>query len=609
MNSMINKSLYIFAVFLCFFNVSSQAKVDNNDLDFIIAQKLMLDLRYYCPEKADKPNAPCYKPLTSLPNELKSLIKETGVGGVILFADNLVNPSQIKRLTNDLQQAGLQNKYQVPLFISVDQEGGRVVRLPMQHATSFSGNMAIGATYPKHGTHFATLTGEVIGKELKALGFNINHAPNVDVNVNPNNPVINVRSFSESASEVAELGNAQLKAMQQQGVIGTLKHFPGHGDTNVDSHTGLPRVEHNLATIKQVDLKPFQYAIDKNTVQMIMTAHIQFPALDSSTLINKQGNTMIKPATMSRTILTDLLRDEMGFNGVVITDALDMKGISDFFTETQAVIQTFEAGADIALMPLKIKNPAQLNKVKDLITNIKRAVNTGELSRSELQASHKRIATLKQKLDLSMSSTSILGNKAHKKLEQELATASLTLIKGDGKLNAKKVHFIMPDPNKCLAMTQALKAQSSEIDYTCTNYLTHTYEQTQERAAQAGSIVISSIAPKQSLAEIGGMDDLAKSVKMNKSVKWPKSERLAQLKSLAAVAKLQGQQTIFVSLRAPYEASEFLELADDIVTTYSYTHTTNSDTEFTGPAYEALAKLFTGKAKATGSLPVTIDEE
>ena len=607
MTSIFHHSLFALSLLSAFLSPASQAQLPSDNLDFAIAQKLMLDLRYYCPEKANQPDPVCYKPLTQLPDELKRMIRDTGIGGVILFADNLVNPTQIKQLTSDLRLASKANKYGTELFVSVDQEGGRVVRLPMQHATSFSGNMAIGATYAKHGTKYARLTGEVIGKEVQALGFNVNHAPNVDVNVNPENPVINVRSFSESAEQVAKLGNAQLKAMQAQGIIGTLKHFPGHGDTNVDSHTGLPRVNHDLATIKNVDLKPFQYAIDQGTAKMIMTAHIQFPALDSSTLVNKQGESMIKPATMSRTILTDLLRDKMGFDGVVITDALDMKGISDFFSETQAVIHTFEAGADIALMPIKIKTPNQIGKVKELIAEVKQAVLTGRLSKQALLKSNQRIQKLKQTIVLPQLNTKVLAQPSHKKLEQALAIDALTAIKGTGKIRSKKVHFIMPDPNKCLAMTQALNRASSDFDYTCSDYLTHSYEQTQDLVDKADSLVISSIAPKQSLAEIGGMDDLAASIRMNKQAKWPKTERLSQLKALAAVAQLQNKQVLFVSLRAPYESSEFIDLANDVVTTYAYTHTTDSDSEFTGPAYDALAKLFTGQVKATGVLPVTIE--
>ncbi len=596
-------------VFILFSSLFSSFYVHSKptDLSFAIAQKLMIDLRYYCPQQQGDSTKACYKPLTELPPELKEMIRSTAVGGVILFSDNLVNPKQIRKLTQELQQASLTNKYQSPLFISVDQEGGRVVRLPMRYATSFSGNMAIGATYETHKTKFATATGTIIGSELKALGFNINHAPNVDVNVNPNNPVINVRSFSESAQEVAELGYAQLVAMQSQGVIGTLKHFPGHGDTSVDSHTGLPKVEHDVRTIEQVDLKPFKHSIEQGAAKMIMTAHIQYPALDNSTIMNKQGTSMIKPATMSRKILTGTLREQLGFNGVIITDALDMQGISAFFSENDAVIQTFHAGADIALMPIKITKPSDIPKLSGLIEHVKQTVAKGLLSESEILASYRRIKIIKDELELNLSKPKFLASKQHKEIEIALAEASITAIKGTGRIRAQKLHFIMPDPNKCLAITQAMNKQDTHRKLTCSDYLSTSYEQALRAAEQAETIIIGSITPKQSLAEIGGMDDLGRSIKLDRQAKWPKKNRVEQLKSLMAVSKLQNKQLVFVSLRAPYEANSFIDLADDVIATYSYTHTTDSDTHFSGVAYDALAKLFTGKITATGTLPVTIN--
>lgn len=617
MNLLSKKILFVAASLLFIFATNLSAETE--DLDFAIAQKIMLDLRYYCPELEN--NSPeltqgnkCYKPLTKLPNELKQMITMTGLGGVILFADNLVTPEQIKQLTDDLQQAGSAHKYQQPLFISVDQEGGRVVRLPMQYATSFSGNMAIGATFKTHKTKFAQETGAAIGAELKTLGFNINHAPNVDVNVNPNNPVINVRSFSESSQMVAELGNAQLEAMQAQGIIGTLKHFPGHGDTNVDSHTGLPKVTHDISTIEAVDLKPFQYAIEQGNAHMIMTAHIQYPALDDTTLVNKHGETMIKPATMSRKILTDTLRTKMQFTGVVITDALDMQGISSFFNETDAVIHTFQAGADIALMPIKIRGPQDINKLSQLIASVKQAIESKQLSKQEVLTSYNRIKQLKQRikpqanLTMQQAVTQLKQQKQkHEKSEQTLAEAALTAIKGNGKINGQSVHFIMPDPNKCAAIEQAVSLQNRSLNISCTDYLSNSYQQTKAASKAADTIVVTSIEPKQSLAEIGGMDDLAKSIKLSRQAKWPKSERKKQLRWLMRGAMLEQKQVIFVSLRAPYEAAQFKALASDVIATYSYTHTTHDNKQFSGPVYSALAKLLTGKITAQGSLPVTIE--
>lgn len=318
--------------------VSAAASNTTPSLQQVLGQKLMLDLRYYC----EQPVAPgaCRTPLTQLPPALAELISKHHIGGVILFAENLQHPEQIVTLNQQLQQAAAAQGTGLPLFIGIDQEGGRVARLPRQQSTSFSGNMAIGATFAEHGNRFATEVGEIMAKELLSLGINVNFAPTVDVNVNPQNPVINVRSFGEDPQQVAILGKAMTEAMQQQGMLVSLKHFPGHGDTHVDSHLGLPRVDHTKQQIEQVDLLPFAQIIKDAAPAMIMTAHIQFPALDSSTFSSKTGEQMIKPATLSRSILTGVLREQLNYKGLIVTDALDMAGISHFFTVPQAVIET-----------------------------------------------------------------------------------------------------------------------------------------------------------------------------------------------------------------------------------------------------------------------------
>src|SRR5690606_25361275 len=338
----------------------------------------------------------CRTAMTQLPPELAALIRDYNIGGVILFAENLSGIAQTIQLNRDLQAAAAGSALKLPLFIGIDQEGGRVARLPRSLATSFAGNMAIGATYAEHGTAFAATVGQVLADELLALGINVNFAPTIDVNVNPQNPVINVRAFGENPQQVAELGNAMTSAMQQRGMIAALKHFPGHGDTEADSHLGLPRVEHSSEQIRQVDLYPFAHIIKQQTPGMIMTAHIQFPALDSSTFVSKDGEEMLKPATLSRTILHDVLRQEMGYKGVIVTDALDMAGISKFFTHTEAVVQTFAAGADIALMPVKLQHPGELKALAALLNELEAAVNKGDIAKTELAESYQRIVALKQ---------------------------------------------------------------------------------------------------------------------------------------------------------------------------------------------------------------------
>jgi len=413
-------SLFIFA---CNHQLNSKKAQVSMRLEEQLAQKIMLDLRYYCAEPSEnkitksnihkeevsnskhantlftnslegyktdeKIDLACQTPLTKLPDELSDFISESALGGVILFADNLVNTEQIIQLTSDLQNAALNAKHSTPLFISVDQEGGRVVRLPRDITTSFTGNMAIGATYEKHGSYYAKAVGEVLGSELHALGFNVDHAPVVDVNINANNPVINVRSFGEDPKIVAKLGIAMLNGMQTKGIIGTLKHFPGHGDTNTDSHTGLPVVNHDFNTVNQVDLYPIKQAIEQADVKMIMTAHIQYPALDDSTIVSKTGEKIIKPATLSKKILTQLLRGKMSYQGLIITDALDMASIAHFFTPLDAVINTFKAGADIALMPIKIRNSHDIKKFKVFIRLLADKVKADPELLAQVETSHR----------------------------------------------------------------------------------------------------------------------------------------------------------------------------------------------------------------------------
>ncbi|WP_232056593.1 glycoside hydrolase family 3 protein [Pseudoalteromonas sp. A25] len=576
-----------------------------------LGQKLMLDFRYFCSHGQSKT---CRTPMTHLPKQLAKVISDHHIGGVILFSENTHDAEQIVNLTNQLQAAAQQSKYPQPLFIAIDQEGGRVARINREQATSFTGNMSIGATYAKHGTHYASAVAQVIGKELASLGINVNFAPTVDVNMNAENPVINVRSFSENPEVVAKLGAAQVKAFEQQGVISALKHFPGHGDTHVDSHTGLPRVAHDEHTIWQNDLAPFKTVIDENPPGMIMTAHIQYPALDSSTFENKHGQQMLKPATMSRTIMHDLLRTKLGYQGVVITDALDMAGISHFFDNTSAVIETFNAGVDIALMPLAIRTQDDIKHLEQLFKSLTLAVQDNTLNRDEIRASANRIVALKQRYlqNIAPASSAIakatLGNPGHRKLEAELALAAITQVKNEKLLpldikTNNKIHLIMPDMRKCEALRQALSTFSkAPLQITCNSLQGFDPSLAAQQISEASVVIAGHASPQQSAVEIGGMEDAAKLEKFALSAQQqPKA-----LKELLTVAKKHNKATVFISLRAPYEIKQFESLSDAVLASYAYNIDVETDEQVTGPAFTALAKVILGLAPANGTLPVTI---
>jgi len=345
-------------------------------------------------------------------------IAQYHLGGVIYFnwAGNLNNATQIAKLSNQIQAIGAAQTPSIPLFISTDQEGGSIVRLPSP-ATPFPGNMAVGATDQ---TSLARATGKAIGEEVRAVGINQILAPVGDVNVNPANPIIGLRSFGADPTAVASMTAAIVRGFQNDAGIGaTVKHFPGHGDTNVDSHTQLPIINHTAAQWASTDQPPFTAAIGAG-VDMVMVGHLAFPALDSTRT----------PASLSSTIVTNVLRGQMGFNGVVITDSLQMGALTNTYGDDRIPVMAVQAGDDILLMPPSL--PVAWNAVKAAVTN-------GQISMAQLNASVRRILTLKMKLGMfgappvsTTAAGSALGTSAHLQIQQNDAEAAVTLVANGG---------------------------------------------------------------------------------------------------------------------------------------------------------------------------------
>jgi beta-N-acetylhexosaminidase len=301
-------------------------------------------------------------------------IRRYHLGGVILFpwAGNVSSVSQVVALTNGLQRAA----GDIPLLIGVDQENGRVSRLdPL--VTKLPEAKVIGAT---GNTRWAREAARVTGTELRALGINLDFAPVADVNVNPRNPVIGPRAYGSDPKKVARMVGAAIDGFHAAGVAATAKHFPGHGDTTVDSHTGLPVIHHTKAQWEKLDAPPFRTAI-AHGVDAIMSAHVVMPKLDRS------GD----PATLSKPILTGLLRKRLGFTGVVITDSLQMAGARQRYGDGEVAVRAILAGADILLMPPDF--PRAYNAVLE-------AVRSGRISAKRLDESVARVLALKERRGL-----------------------------------------------------------------------------------------------------------------------------------------------------------------------------------------------------------------
>ncbi|MEU1800637.1 glycoside hydrolase family 3 protein [Streptomyces sp. NPDC019937] len=341
------------------------------------------------------------------------------LGGIMYteWAHNIRGPRQIAALSNGLQKAALDGSAGVPLLIATDQEHGMVARIGAP-ATLLPGAMALGAggSVPD-----ARAAARIAGAELAALGVRQDYAPDADVNVDPANPVIGIRSFGADPEAVARLVAAQVQGYQGAGVAATAKHFPGHGDTSVDSHVGLPTITHSRKEWERLDAPPFRAAIAAG-IDSVMTAHLLFPALDPAD----------DPATLSRPIITGVLRDELGYDGVVITDSLGMRGVREKYGDGRVPVLALKAGVDQLLTPPDL--PAAWNSVRT-------AVRKGEISEARLDASVLRVLRLKARrglLDEPYTSDRevdrTVGTRAHAATAARIADRTTTLITNRGGL-------------------------------------------------------------------------------------------------------------------------------------------------------------------------------
>ncbi len=265
-----------------------------------------------------------------IPAELRSLAREFGLGGVILFARNIAEPEQVAELAFEAARL----VPDLPVWVSVDQEGGRVARLkapftewPPMATLGRSGDVRLAERFAR-----------ALAAELKAVGITLDYAPVLDIHTNPKNLVIGDRALAENAGEVARLGSAIVRTLQAEGIAACGKHFPGHGDTSTDSHLELPLVEHPPDRLRAVEFLPFKAAIEAG-VATIMTAHVLVPSLDEK-----------RPATLSRRVVTELLREELKYEGVILSDDLEMKAIAAEYPVPSAAVLAIEAGCDGALI-------------------------------------------------------------------------------------------------------------------------------------------------------------------------------------------------------------------------------------------------------------------
>ncbi|WP_139998667.1 beta-N-acetylhexosaminidase [Paenibacillus paridis] len=318
---------------------------------------------------------------TSMQEHSKEMIDSYHVGGFILYKDNITSAAQTLKFLNQLKQANQDN--QAALWLSIDQEGGKVSRMP----DDFKKLPPAADVGKAANANYTNLIGQALGEEVRALGFNMDFAPVLDINSNPKNPVIGNRSFGAKADTVITHGIVTMKAIQSKQVAAVVKHFPGHGDTSVDSHLDLPVVNKTLDELKGFELLPFEEAI-RQGADAIMIAHLLIPKIDPD-----------YPASLSKKMITGLLREELDYNGIVITDDMTMGGITEHFNVGEAAVDSVQAGSDIILIGHDYAT--QISVLKSL----KQAARDDVLSKARLDESVYRILSLKNKYQLKDTAT------------------------------------------------------------------------------------------------------------------------------------------------------------------------------------------------------------
>lgn len=492
------------------------------------------------------------------------VVDKYGLGGVIYFAwsNNVQDPQQIARLSNGLQRAAADRDTKVdpPLLISTDQEMGVVVRVGPP-ATQLPGSMALGATGDPRAARQAA---QVTGRELRAMGINQNYAPDADVNVDPQNPVIGVRSFSSDPGLVARMVAAQVGGFENpgaQGVSATAKHFPGHGDTSVDSHYGLPVIDHTREEWEQLDEPPFRAAVDAG-IDSIMTAHIVVPSLDPSE----------DPATLSQPILTGLLRERLGYDGVVVTDSLQMEGVREKYGDDEVAVRAFLAGADQLLMPMDMDVAFEA---------VQEAVASGRIPAERLDQSVERILRMKYERGVVQQPyvterrvERVVGTPEHQQAAQAITDRTVTAVANPG--------GALPTPvgGRSVLVTGAGTAPTTALG---------------DRLAAQGAVsqvVETGLAPTaqrraDAVTAASGKDLVV--VLTNKA--WASAAQQQLVSQLQAT----GVPVVVVAVRDPYDAA-YVSPDLPFLATYSATSV----------SMESVAKVLTGQVAPTGRLPVDV---
>ena len=514
------------------------------------------------------------------------LVRQQGVGGCYLSQDNAATPAEAAALSATLQQFARATRLALPLLLGADHEGVWGVMVPF--SATGPGNLALGAARVPDLTRRMY---RVLGAELAAVGYNTLLAPCADVNTNPHNPIIGTRSFGEDPAQVATLVRAAVEGAREAGVVTTVKHFPGHGDTVVDSHRGLPRVDRSRAELEATDLRPFRAAIAAG-VDIVMTSHILYPALDPA-----------QPATLSRIILEEVLRGALGFEGVILSDSMNMGAMRQHYTPEEAAIRAVLAGVDVLMLAEEHYDhdaATYLEKQLRCIDGVIRAVRDGRIPQARIDTAVRRVLTLKARQPLVADPPTVLapeavGRAEHRAIEREAAAAGVTLVRDARHLLPLPAHervvLVNATPRASYAVLQQTRGigpnqavPAFDVFADRLRAVRPTIETLSHEAVAAGGL------PPELNA--GGTV-----LVVTEQYPLPGSDfdTAAQHAVVAQLLALVGDRLAVIALRDPYELAQFPQVGTYLCTCSSRPC-----------AAEAAADVVVGRRPALGTLPVSV---
>ena len=491
---------------------------------------------------------------TSMSEEFKSLIREYKIGNVILFLRNVESAEQLRRLCGEIQELILaETGY--PAFIVIDQEGGMVTRLP-QDAVNVPGAMAIAATGDPENARIAS---EITIRQLRGLGANFNMAPVLDVNNNPANPVIGVRSFGDKPEQVAAFGVASAQPYPGSGVLCCGKHFPGHGDTAVDSHLGIPMVDKTEEELEQIELIPFRATVNAG-IPAMMISHMMFPKIEEDRV----------PCTMSRKFVTGLLKEKLGYQGLIFTDCMEMLAIQEHFGTPEGIVASFKAGVDMGEVS------SSMHLLWGTAKLVNEAAEAGEFDLDEIKASVEKILAYKKQLCYEID-PSLCNLEEDRKTAMAMARKAITNCGGTAPLANEKTFFCGCADYRASGVGNEDGSAGTFVDY-------------MKKAFQADGVITAKDPDAQEIAAVAAQAEKYDQIILNTCNGHLFRGQIALAEALAKT----GKPLTVVALRNPYDIP-LLPQCQCKIAAYDYST----------PALMGLEDVFRG-GEMTGKLPVAL---